>query len=226
MPMNNQTTARRFGLSGFALKLIAIIAMTCDHVGMLFYPQVWWLRVIGRLTMPIMAFMLVEGFRHTRNVKKYMLRMAVFAIMTAVPYYLACKTPWNVLFTLLLGLCALWVWQQDWHVWLRVGAVAVLALASAFCDWPVVGVVMILGFALVPAGWWKNVAVTGGSAVMAVTVQLASGSGVWSYVHIGLLGAAPLLSLYNGKRGWNAKYLFYVYYPLHLLVLWLMKTYI
>ena len=68
------TQTKKFpGLTGNQLKLIALFAMTCDHVGMQIFPQLLWLRMIGRLAMPIYAFMIAEGCRHTRNRKKYLL---------------------------------------------------------------------------------------------------------------------------------------------------------
>ena len=65
----------RRGLTGNQLKIIAMIAMTCDHVGMQIFPRLLWLRMIGRLAMPIYAFLIAEGCRHTRDRKKYLLRL-------------------------------------------------------------------------------------------------------------------------------------------------------
>ena len=65
----------RTGLTGNQLKIIAMITMTVDHVGMQLFPRLLWLRMIGRLAMPVYAYMIAEGCRHTRDRKKYLLRL-------------------------------------------------------------------------------------------------------------------------------------------------------
>ena len=79
------------GLTGNQLKLIALITMTLDHVGMLLLPRVRILRAIGRIAFPIFAYMIAEGCQHTRNRKKYLLSMASFATVCQVVYF----SPWD-----------------------------------------------------------------------------------------------------------------------------------
>lgn len=76
-PTNNRKGEKR--MSAFTLKLIALVTMIIDHVGAIFFPQFIWLRYIGRLSMPIYAFLLVQGYMHTRNFNRYALRMGIFA---------------------------------------------------------------------------------------------------------------------------------------------------
>ena len=211
------------GLSGFTLKMIAIIAMTCDHVGTLLFPDIIWLRVIGRLTMPIMAFMIAEGFRHTRDIKRYMLRLFIFALISAVPYYLAFEMPGNVLFTLLLGLVGLWALRQEWAWWMKAVSVILAVMLSILCDWPIVGVLMVIGFGILSDTRSRAWIVTGGIAAISVGMTWIT-DGIRALVHLGVIGAAPLLMMYNGKRGYDMRYLFYVFYPTHLLLIWLIKT--
>lgn len=79
----------RRGLTGNQLKIIAMIAMTCDHVGMQIFPRLLWLRMIGRLAMPIYAFLIAEGCRHTRDRKKYLLRLLGMGALCQAVYLLA-----------------------------------------------------------------------------------------------------------------------------------------
>ena len=80
---------RNFGLTGNQLKILAMIAMTCDHVGVQLFPQVWWLRLIGRLAMPVYAYMIAEGCRHTRDRKKYFLRLFGMGALCQAVYFVA-----------------------------------------------------------------------------------------------------------------------------------------
>ena len=97
-------------MSVFALKLIAVVTMLIDHIGYIFFPRVLWLRFIGRCAFPIYAFLLVQGYRHTHSVGKYLGRLALFSILSEVAFDLAFfrSFPYwgdqNVYFTLALGL--------------------------------------------------------------------------------------------------------------------------
>ena len=100
-------------LSGSTLKVIAILAMTVDHIGAFLFPDILWLRYIGRLTFPIMGFFVYEGWRHTRNIRRYGLRLLLFAAVSEIPFNLIhaggliAPHHQNNGFTLLLGLLAL-----------------------------------------------------------------------------------------------------------------------
>ena len=105
-------------MTGFQLKLLAMIAMTLDHIGCIFFPRLPLLRMIGRLAMPILCFFIGEGLRHTRNPQKYLLRLVGFALISELPFDLAFygRVDWasqNVYFTLALGLMALRLLQSS-----------------------------------------------------------------------------------------------------------------
>lgn len=111
------------------LKVIAIIAMVVDHCAIVFvestFPAMWLLRLIGRMTAPIMCFFIAEGFFYTSNLKKYMLRLFAMAVISHVPHNLCMgQNIWrfweatDVMFALLLGLIALTIWKiQDISMW-------------------------------------------------------------------------------------------------------------
>lgn len=145
------------GLSSFVLKAVAIVGMTANHAGYLFADQLplWSSCVLiglGGLTFPTMAFLLVEGYRRTSNVKRYAFRLGVFALVSQLPYGLFLADNGNVLFTLLIGLGVLYA---DEHMRNR-GAfwtvAAAGALASLACDWGFIGVVVIVLFKKLGAG--------------------------------------------------------------------------
>ena len=140
------------GLSSFALK-----AVTANHAGYLFANELpFWASCVliglGGLTFPVMAFLLVEGYRRTSNVKRYAFRLGAFALVSQIPYGLFLDDNINVLFTLLIGLGVLYA---DEHVRSRGAFWAVTAagaLASLACDWGFVGVVVIVLFKKLGAG--------------------------------------------------------------------------
>ena len=106
----NRIGSGRYGLSGFGLKIIAILAMLLDHIGASLYPSSIWLRAVGRLAFPIFAFLICEGFIYTRSVKRYAMRLGVFAIFSEIPYNLLHSDHFfdlgaqNIFLTLLIGL--------------------------------------------------------------------------------------------------------------------------
>ena len=73
-------------LDSFILKLMAMIAMAVDHIGVIFFPEADWMHIIGRLSMPIFAFCIAEGFSHTHSRKSYLLRMGCFALISELPF--------------------------------------------------------------------------------------------------------------------------------------------
>ena len=101
-------------MSGHSLKLIAIVTMLIDHIGLVLFPEVMILRCIGRLSFPIFAFLIVEGFEHTSDFKKYMVRILLFGLMSEIPYNLMISgkfidfTHQNVFFTFAIGLMMLY----------------------------------------------------------------------------------------------------------------------
>ncbi|MBS4785008.1 MAG: hypothetical protein KH009_02745 [Clostridiales bacterium] len=195
------------------LKWIAILAMTADHVGAVLLPGLVPLRIFGRLTMPIMCFLLTEGYRHTRSLRRYAGRLALFALISEFPFDLAFYGGifWgaqNVFFTLLFGLLALSAWESRRST--APAEVLFWAVTASLlgADYGIYGVALILLFHLTR----ERPRMT--AAGMAVLTLLAFGPSLQLYS----LLALPLLARYNGERG-GGQQLFYLYYPLHLLVL-------
>jgi hypothetical protein len=102
------------GLSSFALKSIAIVSMSTDHAGVALFPEQLWMRAVGRLAFPIFAFLLCEGYSHTRSVRRYAVRLGVFALISEIPFDLMGggnlfdPGHQNIFFTLLIGLLTIY----------------------------------------------------------------------------------------------------------------------
>ena len=205
-------------MTGFQLKLLAMLAMTADHIGAVFFPEIPLLRWIGRLAMPVLCFFIGEGLRHTRSPRRYLLRLTGFALLSELPFDLAFYggIEWghqNVYFTLALGLLALWAIQsRGMEGWL-LALTAALAAELLGCDYGMYGVLLILLL---------------DRFHRARSEQLA-GAALLNLAFFGLqtqtlsLIALPLLWLYNGKRGRDDQRLFYLYYPAHLCVLGILR---
>lgn len=236
----------KFGINSNMLKWIAIVCMTLDHVAWAFVPTQTPLGIImhvfGRLTAPIMCFFIAEGFFHTRDRKKYAIRMLVFAFVSWVPFSLfETGRPFfpmlGVIWTLFLGLLALWLCCTDSiPIVIRVIGVIGLCALSIVGDWPIFGVLFVLAFGL-------NHPSRGGSftkqaiwfsipAILCYLFLAFVMSGELSFkilfdnlYQLSTLLAIPILAFYNGSRGgakWM-KWFFYIYYPLHLIILYILR---
>ena len=224
-----------------ALKWFAVLIMLVDHIGacllevfVLNYYGVsplagridnlyFWLsldsvlRGIGRAAFPIFCFLLVEGAVHTRSPRKYLLRLASFALISEIPFDLALHNQpfyWgtqNVFFTLLAGLLVIQAFQsspgQEWRGML---ALAVLGAAAELCgtDYGAIGVAVIAVMYLLRERFWA-------ASVLSLILLV-----LLARIEIFSIPAFLILALYNGKRGRQPKYFFYVFYPVHLLILW------
>ena len=116
------------GLNTFTLKIIAIVSMLVDHIGLVFFPEVMMFRIIGRISFPIFAYVLAEGIYYTKDITKYMLRLGIFALLSEIPYDLAVMgsvlefSHQNVFFTLFFAVLMFWAYKKIEHQDLKTGA--------------------------------------------------------------------------------------------------------
>lgn len=245
-------------LSGFSantLKGLAMLTMFIDHFAYLVAPNrgplYAGLHLIGAFTAPILFYFVAEGYRHTRNANRYTLRLALFALLSYVPYIYFFEgglpnaenfTNLNVIYTLLLGLLAVRVQHEVQRPLPRILLTAVLVLFSAFGDWGYVGVLMILAFDHF-YGDEKNqrfaylllllmdfipLVLT---PIQRITYGAAPDFSMYWVALARAGGFVPifLLRQYNGTIGQGgrlAKWGFYLFYPLHLLALSLIRLYL
>lgn len=263
---------KTMGLTGYHLKMIALITMLIDHMAAVVIWRVYvasfqitgsmqvsdfigdkiivWvaenqdlvyaiyenMRLIGRMAFPIYCFLLVEGFLYTRSVSKYALRLLAFAFVSEIPFDLALTGNWwslsysNVFFTLVIGLLAIWaisyiekfyeLWKEkQWDSFLgtlivAIAGVLVVAICGGFAemvlltDYGLAGIVAIIILYMFRKMREFGFAV----AVLALSV-LSSSTEI-----LALFMLLPLMK-YDGTRGKNIKYVFYAFYPVHLLIL-------
>ena len=213
-------------LDGTMLKLIAMISMVFDHAGDLFFPDQVWMRIIGRIAMPLFAFTVTEGYLHTHSKKKYLLRMLLFALISEVPFDLALfgkgleLTHQNIMFTFAYAILGLMCYEKITKGdKISVSGMIVLFLfiitsLLLHLDYNMVALAVIFSYYL-----FKNKSLSIRNLITMVVYFLFRNKGVYVCALLGFL----LVFLYNGKRGKGFKWLFYVFYPGHLLFLFLMK---
>ena len=209
------------------LKWIAVLTMVIDHVGAILFPDQIWMRVIGRVAFPVYAYCLAEGFRYTSDYRRYLGRLALFAILSEIPFDLAFYgVPFsfahqNVFFTLTLGLILLWVLERfREQLLLCAGACAVLCfLAQALhMDYGAGGLLMVFAFYLAQQGTSPWI---GWGIFVFINLFGYAGGVQWAAI----LALLPI-GLYSGKAGKKKQRFFYWIYPLHLLLLWVIEKYI
>lgn len=229
---------KKKGLPGSALKWVAVLSMFIDHASAVLIEGSWIagyrnvsynvylvLRGIGRLAFPIYCFLLVEGLLHTRNVKKYLGRLLIFALISDVPFDLAFTrslVSWdynNVFLTLFFGLLGLALWrliteERDfkalwWRQLLGFACIAAMVVTAELLktDYGGKGVAVISLMYLLRAHPWPRDLGCFTALYLASPLELAA------------LPDVALFRLYNGERGRQSKYFFYIFYPAHLLIL-------
>lgn len=98
--------------NGDFLKFLAMFTMLIDHIGYLFFPYQMWLRIIGRLSFPIFAFLIARGYRYTSDKRKYAIRLFIFGLISQIPYYFFVPGKMNIMFTLFIGLMIIEVFES------------------------------------------------------------------------------------------------------------------
>lgn len=225
-----KTKIKNGGLSGNQLKILAMLFMTVDHVGVFLLPDIMVLRYIGRLAMPIFAWMIAEGCSHTRNRLRYLLTLLVFGGLCQLVYWVTMRSLMQCIFVtfsvsvILICVLDLAVHKKNLFTLCLMGAT--FAAACYLClflpgdlpgtdfklDYGIFGVLLPVGIYIAHSKEEKLLA----AAICLLPMAISMGYWQWfSFLSL------PLLALYNGKRGKrNLKYLFYFYYPLHLVVIY------
>ena len=232
------------------LKIIAMILMLLDHLWGTIIPGNQWMTLIGRMAFPIFAFLIVEGFFHTSDLKKYMKRLFIFGLISEIPFNLiytgSMIFPFhqNVMFTLLLGLLIInEIDKLKNNKEIKKKIIPILKIflfliisIIGFVDYGVTGVLTIVVFYLFRGfklAWIGQLI----SLILLYIVFFEGQSvilNIFNYEYFLPLQSIGVLSLifiwlYNGEKGKNnklIKYLFYSFYPVHMLVIYLIYYFI
>ncbi len=208
------------------LKNIALISMVIDHIGaIIVYPLtannelLFWayilMRIIGRLSFPIFAFLLAEGFKHTGNFKKYLSRILIFAAISEIPYNLAFGSSFflpyrqNVLWTFALGLIMLYLLDKfrD-RKGISVGVIVLCMIISNFFHLGLYGISLVL-FMYIFRERRK----------LPVGIPIVINAAQNGFIQIFSLFSLLFISRYNGEKGRSSSMFFYWFYPVHLIIL-------
>lgn len=243
-------------LNSNAIKLIAIIAMTIDHIawavfqGYSTHPAAIVMHLIGRITCPIMCFCIAEGYHYTRDVKKYTKRLLLFALISHVPYMLQSiafqEYGWlalvpfatgngfmghvlnqtSVMWSLAIGLIMLIVNDSEKISKKLKPLIIILLCVLAFpSDWSCIASLFILSIGANRGNPKKQILWCLIYAVLYATIYFIFIDKIYGIIQLGVVLSIPVIYFYNGKRGANAKvnkfmkWFFYLYYPLHLLII-------
>ena len=231
------------------LKLIAIVAMTVDHIAWLLFPGYAAgavpivMHIIGRITCPVMFFFIAEGFHYTRDRTKYALRLFMLAVVSHFAYMLASNSyvDWHsfipfyygdvlnqtsVVWSLLGGLLMLWLCEDEKRsMGVKVAGVLLICLITLPSDWSCIAALCVLSIGSNRGEPKKQIAWSLFYVAIYAVVYFFALDKLYGLLQLCVVLAIPLLALYNGKRGKNPavnkvmKWLFYIYYPLHLAVI-------
>lgn len=206
------------------------------------------LHIIGRITCPIMCFFIAEGFYYTKDIKKYTARLFVFAVISHFAYIFASNSfvDWksfipfyygeilnqtSVMWPLAWGLVMLRIEksQKIKNVWLKMLLVLLICIVSFPSDWSCIASLCVLAIGSNRDNFKKQMIWMTGFVAIYSIVYLFSFDLVYGVIQMGVVLSVPLLMMYNGKRGKNPKvnkimkWFFYVYYPLHLFIIGIIK---
>ena len=206
------------------------------------------LHIIGRITCPIMCFFIAEGFYYTKDIKKYTARLFVFAVISHFAYIFASNSfvDWksfipfyygeilnqtSVMWPLAWGLVMLRIEksQKIKNVWLKMLLVLLICIVSFPSDWSCIASLCVLAIGSNRDNFKKQMIWLTGFVAIYSIVYLFSFDLVYGVIQMGVVLSVPLLMMYNGERGKNPKvnkimkWFFYVYYPLHLFIIGIIK---
>lgn len=210
-------------LNSYHLKILALVIMIIDHTGAIFYPDLIFLRIIGRVAFVLYAFMLVEGVYHTNNIHKYIKKIFIWALLSEVPFDIAFYgMPFyfghqNIYFTLLISILGIYYLQRIKSFFYSIIVVLVVLSVSRFLnfDYSWYGTTMIMAF-------YSLRKLCAFKFMFIETISTIATFNILGVQIFAFLGFIPIL-IYNGQQGKKIGSIYYSYYAIHLLIFALIK---
>lgn len=211
--------------NGFTLKMIMVVFMFFDHIAQFIPNSPYWLHWLGRLVAPIFFFLLTEGYVHTRDSIAYMKRLftwsAIMFFGNAVIWLLFRREFFiinNIFFSMALGIALLINLEKDNK---NNFIIFIILFLSAFAEGSIMTTAMVLIF-----HYLKKDKIKMSFAYIAISAIFLQGGFTYENLFVQnpqwmMVFALPLILMYNGKRGPNIKYFFYIFYPLHIWILYI-----
>ena len=205
--------------------------MTCDHLGYTLFEKFSFLNYIGRIAFPLFAFQCTQGYIHTKDFKKHIRKLFIFALISQIPFMLFLSTittdifKLNVLFTFCFGLISIYIYEKQENKILGILYVLLLSVMAQLtnCDYGMYGVLLVFLFYL----FKDNKKLMYLSAILITVFKYAlniflNPSFTPRFILSAIFTCIPLIfiNFYNKQQGPKLKYLFYIFYPTHLLILW------
>ncbi len=214
-------------MTSFSLKILAIVLMLIDHIGAVLFPNILFFRLIGRLAFPLFAFQIGVGYSHTKNKPKHILTLLTLAIISQLPFYLMLTThstyvPLNILFTFSFALSIIYTKEKIEPLYLKIPLIAIVLLGAYYVkvDYDIYGILLTILLY-----YFSNNKIMSLFSLIALT-----------FLHIKIFPSAIyqiyaifsfiFIWLFNGQKGPNFKWLFYVFYPLHMIILFVIEKFI
>ena len=229
-------------MSSFYLKMIALVTMIIDHTGVVFFSNNLIFRYIGRLAFPIYSFFISQGIKKTSNIKKYLKNLFLLALISE-PFYdlyfygkinLFYKT--NTVFTLFFASLGLYFYKKSINFSQKYFSLFLgIFLAYIFkSDYNILGIILIYIFYfnddkiknLLYGICWVTIKYSNNLlALSSYNFNTLSKQYIFNIINLYFFTVVPFVILlyYNGKRGFKLKYTFYIMYPLHLFILYIIK---
>ena len=232
------------------IKVIAIIAMTIDHITWMLFPGYpkeivpIVLHMIGRITCPIMCYFIAEGYHYTKDINKYTKRLFVFAVISHFAYVFASAdfVDWKSFIPFYYGNVlnqTSVMWSLAWGLVLlrvvdsprikqnvvKILLVILICVISFPSDWSCVASLCILAFGTNRGKFKTQMLWMIFYVAIYATVYFFAIDKVYGLLQMAVVLSIPIIGMYNGQRGssrrWNQimKWLFYIYYPLHLFII-------
>ncbi|MBO5179863.1 MAG: conjugal transfer protein TraX [Clostridia bacterium] len=206
-------------MSSFALKIFAIIFMFIDHIGYVFFPAQNLFRIIGRLAFPIFSFQIGIGFKHTKNKEKHILLLLLFAIFSQIPFFLMCNLhaisyTLNILFTFIFALIIIYCNDNIKSYFIRIPLIVILILLTFYIkvDYGILGILLTVFLYYFSHNKYVTFIILTSFVILHYIINN-------SILQLYSLFSIIFIWLFNGQKGMDVKWLFYIFYPLHMLLI-------